>query len=229
MSSSSEYGGGFSSPISSLQYRDISTRKMRELVPEPAAEPHVEDNGGNGHNPDATFSEEQLAARIERERAEVASETEQRLRHEFEQQLIAARAPLASLIANFEEQRTHYYAQVEAEIVQLALSIAAKILHREAQVDPMLLAALVRVAIEKMREGSIVTVRVAPGRGESWKRYFAGILSLSHVEVTEDAQLSEDDCMLDTELGTANFGLDAQLKEVEQGFFDLLALRPTNA
>ena len=151
------------------------------------------------------------------------------MRHEFEQQLIAARAPLASLIANFEEQRTHYYAQVEAEIVQLALSIAAKILHREAQVDPMLLAALVRVAIEKMREGSIVTVRVAPGRGESWKRYFAGILSLSHVEVTEDAQLSEDDCMLDTELGTANFGLDAQLKEVEQGFFDLLALRPTNA
>ena len=27
-------------------------------------------------------------------------------------------------------------------------------------------------------------------------------------------------------LGTANFGLDTQLKEVEQGFFDLMALRP---
>jgi flagellar assembly protein FliH len=32
--------------------------------------------------------------------------------------------------------------------------------------------------------------------------------------------------VLETELGTANFGLDSQLKEVEQGFFDLLALRP---
>jgi flagellar assembly protein FliH len=31
---------------------------------------------------------------------------------------------------------------------------------------------------------------------------------------------------LETELGTTNFGLDTQLKEVEQGFFDLLALRP---
>ena len=31
--------------------------------------------------------------------------------------------------------------------------------------------------------------------------------------------------MLETELGSANFGLDTQLKEVEQGFFDLLALQ----
>ena len=47
--------------------------------------------------------------------------------------------------------------------MQLALAIAAKILHREAQVDPMLVAALVRMTIEKMREGSSVTVRVGPG------------------------------------------------------------------
>jgi flagellar assembly protein FliH len=34
--------------------------------------------------------------------------------------------------------------------------------------------------------------------------------------------------MVETELGSANFGLDTQLKEVEQGFFDLLALRPVS-
>ena len=44
----------------------------------------------------------------------------------------------------------------------------------------------------------------------------------------EDAELSEHDCLLETELGVANFGLDMQLKEVEQGFFDLLALKPVN-
>jgi len=64
---------------------------------------------------------------------------------------------------------------VEAEIVQLALSIAAKILHREAQVDPMLVAALVRIAVEKMREGSGVTLRVSPKRVDSWRRYFADL------------------------------------------------------
>ena len=47
--------------------------------------------------------------------------------------------------------------------------------------------------------------------------------------MTEDPQLSDQDCVLETELGSANFGLDTQLKEVEQGFFDLLALRPANS
>ena len=42
-------------------------------------------------------------------------------------------------------------------------------------------------------------------------------------------RLSDHDCILETELGSANFGLDTQLKEVEQGFFDLLALRPVEA
>ena len=35
-------------------------------------------------------------------------------------------------------------------------------------------------------------------------------------------------CILETELGTTELGLEAQLKEIEQGFFDLLAQRPDN-
>jgi flagellar assembly protein FliH len=70
-------------------------------------------------------------------------------------------------------------------------------------------------------------LRVSSSRVDSWRRYFAEYPNLSHVEVAEDASLSEQDCIVGTELGSANFGLDTQLKEVEQGFFDLLALRPT--
>jgi flagellar assembly protein FliH len=51
---------------------------------------------------------------------------------------------------------------------------------------------------------------------------------MAQVEVAEDPHLSDQDCLVSTELGSANFGLDTQLKEVEQGFFDLLALRPTH-
>lgn len=225
MSSNTEYDAPLSVPVTVLQYRDMSSHRPRDggKVPDTSAAPAEEVCKGKD---EPAISEAELAARIERERADAASQVEQRLRKEFEQKLQAERAPIASLISGFEEERSQYYAQVEAEVVQLALSIAAKILHREAQVDPMLLAALVRMAVERMREGSNVTVRVAPGRGESWNRYFATVPSMSQVEVTEDAQLGEHDCVLETELGSANFGLDTQLKEVEQGFFDLLALRP---
>ena len=61
--------------------------------------------------------------------------------------------PIATTIEAFESQRDEYYARVEAEIVQLSLAIAAKILHREAQVDPMLVAALVRIAWKRCAKG----------------------------------------------------------------------------
>ncbi len=224
MSSSPEFASGLPVPVSALQYRDMSARKMRDGVAHPEPIP-VDDAVMKSASPQPTAAEE-LAALIAHERAEAAHEVEQRLRKEYEQKVTAVREPVAAMLAGFEEQRSHYYAQVEMEIVQLALSIAAKILHREAQVDPMLLAALVRLAVERMREGSSVTIRVSPGKGVSWKQYFAAIPSMQHVEVTEDPQLSDQDCLLETELGTANFGLDSQLKEVEQGFFDLMALRP---
>lgn len=214
-------------PVTTLEYRDMSTWAKGDGASRPSAAREAANEPGMRRR-DGDLNEAELAARIASERADAAREVELALRKEYEQKLVATRAPIASALAGFEEQRDQYFARVEAEVVQLALAIAAKILHREAQVDPMLVAALVRLAVEKMREGSNVTVRVGSGKGESWRRYFANIPSVSHVEVSEDAHLTEQDCMVETELGSANFGLDTQLKEVEQGFFDLLALRPVS-
>lgn len=222
MSSSAEY----SVPVSILQYRDMSG------LAEGVDSLHLPDVVGGSRDArkrrEVEQSEAELAARVARERADAARETEQMLRKEYEQKLIGARAPIAAAITGFEQQRDQYFAKVEAEAVQLALAIAAKILHREAQVDSLLVAALVRIAMENMREGSSVTIRVSAGKGAAWKQYFANATSASHVEIAEDAQLTDNDCLVETELGSANFGLDAQLKEVEQGFFDLLALRPAS-
>jgi flagellar assembly protein FliH len=186
----------------------------------------------NSHEEGSASTEAEIAAadlskRINQERADAIAQTEQRLRQEYEQKLQSARTAVGAAVSGFDAQRTEYFANIEAEIVQLSLAIATKILHRESQVDPMLVATLVRMAVEKMREESKVTVSVGSKRLAQWKAYFASHPSVARVEVVENPGLSEHDCQLDTELGTANFGLDTQLKEVEQGFFDLLALRPT--
>jgi flagellar assembly protein FliH len=112
-------------------------------------------------------------------------------------------------------------------MVHLSLAIAAKILHRESQVDRMLVAALVRVAMEKLQRGTGATVRVPPEEVADWNRYFEGGNGADiRVEVTADPAVEAHNCILETELGTTELGLDAQLKEIEQGFFDLLAQRP---
>jgi len=212
-------------PIRALEYRDMGTHSVLNG----AGLPSLVGHGSHEEAPRETeveVSESEILQRIKHERAEAIAQTEQALRQDYEIKLQAGRTRINAAISGFDAQRTEYFARVEAEIVQLALAIAAKILHRESQVDPMLVATLVRMAVEKMREGSKVTIRVGTKRLEQWKAYFAGQPSLSRVEIVEDPGLSEHDCLLETELGTTNFGLDSQLKEVEHGFFDLLALRP---
>ncbi|HEX4031322.1 MAG TPA: FliH/SctL family protein [Terracidiphilus sp.] len=223
MSYSTPYSTIAPLPIAALQYRDIGD----PMDPDDVLGESEYRNGSSGkRRADVEMSEAEFTARIRQERADATAQAEQKLRPEIEQRLLAARTPVATAIKEFADRRDDYFARVEAEVVQLSLAIAAKILHREAHVDPMLVATLVRMAVEKMREGSTVTVRVGSGRAASWKQYFAGFPNLMRVEVAEDSQLTDHDCILDTHLGSANFGLDTQLKEVEQGFCDLLALRP---
>jgi flagellar assembly protein FliH len=222
MSSNAVLEEAVSQPVAALEYRDMASQSNSDGAASPSVRPAI---ALNRRRSDVEKTDE-LAERIRRERSDATQQAEQRLGQEFEAKLQAARGPIGTAVKAFETQRTEYFAKVETEVVKLALSIAAKILHREAQVDPMLVAALVRIAIEKMREGSSVTVRVGPSRVQRWREYFAGQSHVTRVDVVEDAELNEHDCLLETELGVANFGLDTQLKEVEQGFFDLLALRP---
>jgi flagellar assembly protein FliH len=212
-------------PVRTLVYHDMATRPVQAVATGHPQLERLEDEASR-RRAEVEFSHEEFAKHIQRERAEAVQQTEQRLRGEYEQKLDAERSIILTAISDFETQRDQYFARVEAEIVQLALAIAAKILHREAQVDPMLVATLVRMAVDKLREGSSVTVRVGAGQVSRWKEYFAGQPNCARVQVIEDAELSDHDCLVETELGVANFGLDTQLKEVEQGFFDLMALRP---
>lgn len=225
--SSVEFGSIFPAPVKSLEYRDMggsspANGELNPVLEDMAARQEAE------RKVKVAASESEFAERIKRERADAVQQAELRMRQEFEQKLQAAHAPMVAAVAAFDEQRTEYFARAEAEIVQLSLAIAAKILHREAQVDPMLVASLVRIAVERLREGSSVTVRVGRGKAQRWKEYFTAQPMVARVEVAESSDLNEHDCLLETELGVANFGLDTQLKEVEQGFFDLLALKPVN-
>lgn len=224
-SSSMEFDGLAPVPIRALIYQDMATPLANGNATRPLRG-ELSANEANYHRSEVELSQEEFAERIKLERADAAFQTKQQLWGDYELKLEAAVAPIAAAISDFETKRGEYYALVETEIIQLTLAIVAKVLHREAQVDPMLVAALVRMTIEKMREGSSVTARVGSGRAAAWQEYFSVHSKGARLQVVEDSSLSEHDCLLETELGVANFGLDAQLKEVEQGFFDLLALRP---
>jgi flagellar assembly protein FliH len=168
----------------------------------------------------------ELKAQLDAARNEAMAETEARLKVEYEARSTREADKIRQTIELFQVERKDYFSRVESDVVQLALAIAAKILHREAQVDHMLVAALVRVAIDKLHDGSSVSVRVPPSEAGKWRTFLANPPNGSTIEIVEDAHLGAADCILETELGSANFSIEAQMKEVEQGFFDLLAQKP---
>ncbi len=212
-------------PVRALVYLDVANRPyVEEIMGQPRQERAEEE--ASRRRAEVELSQEEFANRIQVERVEAARQTEQKLRGEYEERLEAERASIEAAVSDFATQRESYFARAEVEIVQLALAIAAKILHREAQVDPMLVATLVRMAVDKLREGSRVTIRVGVGEVSRWKQSFDGQGKDERVQIIEDAELSNHDCLVETDLGVANFGLDTQLKEIEQGFFDLMALKP---
>lgn len=148
-------------------------------------------------------------------------------RQAFEQQLAKEKSNIGAALAQFARERSAYFEKVEPEVVQLAMSIARKILHREAQVDPMLLAGIVRVALEQIDGATRVQLRVHPQKAADWRQFLAIQLEPAKLpEVIEDPSLPVDQCTVETAMGSTCIGLEIQLKEIERGFADLLAARP---
>jgi flagellar assembly protein FliH len=172
-------------------------------------------------------SEEQIRAREAAARKEGREEGEAQARAEYANKSAAEREALLQALREFAHERETYFSRVEAEVVGLALGIARKILHREAQVDPLLLAGVVRVGLDKVAAGTHVRLRVHPDQIPAWQEFFAQLPDLQSVpELMGDAALGPGHCRLETELGSTDLTLETQLKEIEQGFFDLLAQRP---
>jgi flagellar assembly protein FliH len=67
---------------------------------------------------------------------------------------------------------------------------------------------------------------VPSNEGARWKEHFSTLNLLPKVVIVEDPDLQEGDCILETEVGNLNVSVDGQLKEIERGFFDVLAQRP---
>ena len=127
----------------------------------------------------------------------------------------------AELIAGFAQERDRYLHSVEREVVKLALAIAARILRREAQMDPLLLTGAVRVALGQLSNSTEVRLYVPPAELELWTDAVALVpnLALKPTLLAGEGMLLGD-CMIETSHGSVDLGIRSQLAEIERGFFD---------
>ncbi len=144
---------------------------------------------------------------------------------ESEQKIERVRAIVLKVCDGFKKDRKDYFVAVEAEVVKLALAIAARVLHREATLDPMLLRGVVKVALARVMDESGTVLRVPMVDVSAWQEGVRQDSALQ-LEISGDAKLMAGECILETRVGRVELGVAAQLEEIEKGFFDLLQQRP---
>lgn len=216
--------GADEAAVSAFPYLEV------EAAPQPAwhVEAFGEDAGAAAEKqPCETSLAEQLA------RAEASgyergrTQAEAAAKAALAEALSAQRGHIAEALRQFEREKQQYLSQVEAEIIQLALAIARRVLEHEASVDTLLLVGAVRASLERLSRTSKITVVVHPAAAARWQK--ALLDCHAELEFAEDAALPPEGCVLQCSVGTTEFSLRQQLKEVERSFGDLLARRPAAA
>jgi flagellar assembly protein FliH len=123
------------------------------------------------------------------------------------------------LTEDFARERDRYFQAVEHEVVKLAMAVAARILRREAQTDPLLLMGAVRVALGQLSSSTEVRLNVPAGELDLWTEAMALLPNQAvrpQLVPNKDMRLGE--CTVETSLGSTDLGIRAQLGEIERGF-----------
>jgi flagellar assembly protein FliH len=117
-----------------------------------------------------------------------------------------------------EEQRM--IEEVEPQLIELAVQIAEKILHRELTQDSEAVRATVTAALNKLTDRDRVTIRANPADEALLKEFKIDIAAsfdgVREVRVVADENIARGGCVVETDMLRVNGDIDAQLKEIQQ-------------
>ena len=182
--------------------------------------------GDSGAPPDSRERLEQLQQQYEQRAREAHTaglregEASGRQRAAAELQPVIDR--LARCIEEIGGLRTRLRAEAEADLVQLSLAIARRVLRRELAIDPEALHGLVLGALEKLQAQEISRVRVHPAHAALVTASLRQNCASAKVEVITDPSRELGTVIFETRHGNLDASVDAQLQEIERGLADRL-------
>jgi flagellar assembly protein FliH len=132
---------------------------------------------------------------------------------------------LALSVKQLADVRPRLCKEAEADLLRLAMAIAQRILHRQLNIDPTALEAIVKVSLDRLGRQDQIRVRVSSSLAEPVRTILAR-LSSRPVEVTADSNLEAGSLVFETSRGQLDASIPSQLDEIERGLIDRLENRP---
>ena len=147
-------------------------------------------------------------------------------RQQLEGEVQLAVQQLAQAAAEVAATRDAVLRRAEADVVQLSIEIARRILHREVSVDPTALGALVKAALAKLAGQQISRVRVHPDYEPMLRSALVQVGHANDIQVVADNAQPRGGAIFETESGgSLDASVETQLREIERGLADRLQER----
>lgn len=166
-------------------------------------------------------AEQERARRIDQARREGFASGVAAARQEAEQKVLPHVQALAASAAELARSRDFIREQAAADLVQLAISIASRVLQREVAVDPDELAGLLRAGFSKARAEEISSAKVSPALEPMVRRCLEQRAS-SGLILMADASLKPGDLVFETGQGSEGEPAASNLSEIDRGLTDKL-------
>lgn len=164
---------------------------------------------------------EARAAEIEREAVERGlAEGRERMAQEVARSVEPLRDALVSTLEEVEGLRAEIAARAERELVQLAIEIARKIVHREVSVDHEIALTLARVALARLHSHAIATLHLHPDDYNYVAAQRERLDASGAIELVEDRSVGRGGCLVRTEMGDIDARIEHQFAEIARGFFN---------
>jgi flagellar assembly protein FliH len=167
------------------------------------------------------------AARKEREAYERGRrEGEGAAREKAAAEVAAARESWLLAVEKLAVYRPEMRREAERDVVQLALAVARRVLHRELTADPEALLGIVKAALESLEGHELQRARVHPSNVALLQQHLGCAGMAEKVTIVADPGLDAGGLVLETLQGNFDASVQTQLQEIDRGLADLTCRKP---
>jgi flagellar assembly protein FliH len=188
------------------------------------------DTSGASHRAPGAQNQEQQNQELQREiqaqvdaaRQKALAEGEAAGAQRAAAKLEPAMAAFRSMTEALASQRAVRRAEAEEELVQLAIAIARRVLHRELATDSEAILGLVKAAAARLNAREVRRLRLSPTYFTVVAAHRAELDLPPGLHIEADESLGPDSVVFETTRGELDASVGTQLAEIERGLADIV-------
>lgn len=182
----------------------------------------VRESRRDSHSRSHADAEHEAAQKLDQARREAYAEGLAAGRQQAEEQFRPAAQGLAETLSSLARLREDIRAETIRDLVHLAISVAARVIHREVALDPDALAGLIQAAYLKVQSREIHRVRMHPSLEGLVRKVLDRAGAPKNLLLAADASVQPGEVFFETAQSTMDASVETQLREIERGLADRL-------